>query len=304
MFSFSKNVLKQALDLSPIATVIVDMNHPLQTVVYANQAFEAMSGFDASELVRRRWSDLTSTNEDSVESERVARLKCHHRLGVSEELVLDMVPLYDRPGTPRYWMGTEQQATDAAGGDQGTEREALLSVLRDARMHLRRLDGRDSTTGILSRRAFDDMLQRDWVLARRDQRSLSLMLFRIDAFNDYSEVFGRHAAESCLRKIAHSITGSLKRAGDLTARFEDDQFAVLVAQGDEAKVAEFATSIGAKVRGLAIHHPRSPVDRFVTVSVGVASLTPTVSNSPDDLIERASKNLIKQEDNEKSFGVI
>jgi diguanylate cyclase (GGDEF)-like protein len=304
MFSLNKILLRQALDLSPIATVIVDMNHPVGSVVYANQAFEAMSGFDASELVGRRWAELLSSDADANDSDRVAKLLCHPRLGVSESLALDMVPLYERPGTPRYWMGTEQQATDSAGGIQDSERDALLSVLRDARMHLRRLDGRDSTTGILSRRAFDDMLQRDWVLARRDQRSLSLMLFQIDAFQEYSEVFGRHAADSCLRKVAHSITGSLKRAGDLTARFEDDQFVVLVAQGDENKVADFATSIGAKVRGLAIHHPRSPVDRFVTVSIGVASMLPGAGNGPENLIEKSIKKLKEQTTTDKSFNVI
>jgi len=296
MFSLNKNIFKQALDLSPVATVIVDIHRSSGTVSYANQAFEAMSGFDASELIGRSWEDLIGADdaEGKSDSERVAKLQCHPRLGVSDNLVLDMLPLFDRPGNPRYWVGTERQAMDAEAGSQDAERDALLSVLRDARMHLRRLDGRDSTTGILSRRAFDDMLQRDWVLARRDQRSLSMMLFRIDAFNEYREVFGRHAADSCLRKVAHAITGSLKRAGDLTARFEDDQFAVLVAQDDEAKIADFAISIAGKVRGLSIHHPRSAVDRFVTLSVGVAAVVPAGNNGPNSLIKKSLESLKKQ----------
>ena len=142
MFSLNKTILRQALDLSPIATVIVDKNRPVETIVYANQAFEAISGFDASELVGRRWSELLNPDAGANECERVAKLVSHPRLGVSENLVLDMLPLYERPGNPRYWMGTEQQATDAAG-IQDAERDALLSVLRDARMHLRRLDGRE-----------------------------------------------------------------------------------------------------------------------------------------------------------------
>ena len=170
-------------------------------------------------------------------------------------------------------------------------RAALPAALRDARMHLRRLDGRDSATGILSRHAFDDLLQRDWVLARREQRSLGLMLFQLDGFDAYREVYGRHAADSCLRKVAHAITGSLRRAGDLTARFQDDQFVVLISQGDENKIADLAAAIAGKVRGLSVHHPRSPVDRFVTVSFGVAVGIPASTGSVNVLVEQAEESL-------------
>jgi diguanylate cyclase (GGDEF)-like protein len=202
-----------------------------------------------------------------------------------------MLPLYDQPGTPRFWVGTEQQVSAPELAHQDSEREALLAVLRDARMHLRRLDGRDSATGILNRRAFDDILQRDWVMARRANRNLSLMILRVDGFDAYREVYGRHAADSCLRKVAHAITGSLRRAGDLAARFADDQFVVLIGNGDEANTLRMAEDITAKVRGLSIHHPRSPVDRFITVSFGVASVVPASSQSATTLVEQAQQNM-------------
>jgi len=293
MFNLNKRLFKQALDLSPVATVIVDLNGQEKKIAYVNQAFEALSGYDSSELLGRSWnelaaSDITGTEECSSEVE----LECHPRLGVSDQLQFEMLPLYDRPGTPQYWVGTERQAHAEDAGD--VEREALLAVLRDARMHLRRLDGRDSTTGILSRRAFEDLLQRDWVMARREQRSLGVMVFRLDGFDAYREVYGRHAANSCLRKVAHAITGSLKRASDLTARYSDDQFSVLVGQCEEAKVAELASRIAGKVRGLSIHHPRSPVDRFVTLSFGVAAVVPAGKNTPDALLQQAESSLTEQ----------
>jgi len=296
MFNLNKRILKQALDLSPVATLIVDLNAPLKLVAYANQAFEALSGYDASELIGHSWTELTGKQEDTKETcEQMVELGCHPRLGVSDRLFFDMLPLYDRPGTPRYWVATERPVHDADSESQDSERDALLAVLRDARMHLRRLDGRDSATGILNRRAFDDLLQRDWVMARREGRSLGLLLFQLDAFEAYREVYGRHAADSCLRKVAHAITGSLRRAGDLAARFGDDQFAVLVAQSEVDKAADLAESIAGKVRGLAIHHPRSTIDRFVTVSFGAGSLVASGTNA-GALIELVQDDLIKQPD--------
>lgn len=291
MVNLSKNIIRQALDLSPVATLIVDMKASPRTVQYVNQAFEALSGYDADELLGRSWANLTGEDETEVGGEQQdVVLQCHPRLGAAEEMRLDMLPLYEGPGAPRYWLCAEQQL--AVGADsQDSEREALMSVLREARSHLRRLDGRDTATGLLSRRSFEELLQRDWVLARRERRSLALIVFRLDCFDAYSDVFGRHAADACLRKIAHSITGSLRRAGDLTARCSEDSFVVLMGEADEAQANALASQIAARVHGLAIHHPRSMQDRYVTVSYGLASVTPDGNTGHAGLIETAEKDL-------------
>jgi diguanylate cyclase (GGDEF)-like protein len=202
-----------------------------------------------------------------------------------------MIPLYDRPGIPRYWMGSEQRPVAAEQVGADNEREILLAVLRDASMQLRRLDGRDSVTGVLNRRAFDELLQRDWVMARREQRSLSAILLRLDDFADYREVYGRHAADSCLRKVLHAITGSLRRGGDLVARYGDDRFVVLLNGGEEEHVARLADQIAARVRGLSIHHPRSAQGRFMTASYGLSHMRPDAKNSPEKLLTIADKDL-------------
>ena len=82
---------------------------------------------------------------------------------------------------------------------------------------------------------------------------------------------------------------SLRREGDLTARYADDCFAVLMGDASEAQAAEMAGRIAAKVRGLAIHHPRSMRDRFVTLSWGVASARPEGLGSRPDLIAQATE---------------
>ena len=293
MFNLSKNIIKQALDLSPVATLIIDLRAEPQSVQYANQAFEALSGYDAGELGGRPWAKLTDEADATAPGQRDVQLHCHPRLGAAEQLQFELYPLYDGPGAARYWLATEKQQSDQ-DDQQDPERETLLSVLREARAHLRRADGRDGATGVLNRRAFDDLMHRDWVLARREQHSLAVMVFQIDCFDSYLDVFGRHAADACLRKVAHAITGSLRRAGDLTARYGDDRFVVLLGQGDDQQALERAAVIAAKVRELAIHHPRSLRDRFMTVSFGAASVTPEVLQNQSDLISRAEANLLDQ----------
>jgi diguanylate cyclase (GGDEF)-like protein len=289
MVNLKKNIIRQALDLSPVATLIVDLKASPRSVQYVNQAFEALSGYDAGELLGRSWSELFGDDEPVVMGDpQHVVLQCHPRLGAAEQLILEMLPLYDGPGEPRYWLGTEQQLP-ASSEEDDSDRDALLSVLREARSHLRRLDGRDSITGLLSLRSFEELLQRDWVLARRQNRSLAMLYFRLDHFDAYSDVFGRHAVDACLRKIAHAITGTLRRAGDLTARCADDSFVVLMGEADASQADALANKIADRVRGLAIHHPRSVHDRYVTVSYGVTSVTPDGKRGHSELISKAEE---------------
>ena len=171
MFNLNKRIIRQALDLSPVATVIVDLKTKPHRLVYVNQAFEAVSGYDAGELINHSWDELLAKSDDEAVAEgQIAYVECHPRLGVAEQICMELLPLYHQPGVPQYWVGTERELSPVELDEQDNERDALLSVLRDARMHLRRLDGRDSATGMLNRRTFDDLFRRDWVMARREQR--------------------------------------------------------------------------------------------------------------------------------------
>ncbi len=290
MLKPGKNVLKQALDLSPVATAIVDRRGSRPVIAYVNQAFEALSGYDSGELAGRSWNDMLDDTSTGEAGDAIVQLRCHGRRGVADRLTLDLTPLYEGPGAPRYWLATEQQA-DYDERNTDPERQTLLGVLREARSCLRRTDNRDLVTGALNRRIFDELLLRDWLLARREQRAVALLLFRVDCFAAYSEVYGRHAADACLRKVAHAITGSLRRASDLTARYGEDRFAVLIGEADTTHAAKLAERIAGRVRGLAIHHPRALQERFVTVSWGVASRIPASRDHKPDLIAMAEAGL-------------
>jgi PleD family two-component response regulator len=49
----------------------------------------------------------------------------------------------------------------------------------------------------------------------------------------------------------------------------------VLTQGDAAdKASQYARVVAQRVRDLLIHHPRAAVERYITVSAGVASLVP------------------------------
>lgn len=270
----TNNLLIQALDQCASGTLIVDAKDARCAIVYANAAFSDLTGWDANALTGQSLTDFLVNGElpgpDTPELEQ----RWRSRTAAPVNLTLRVAPLYQRPGLPDYWLLTHPGPAAARGGSRGESTRT------------------DPVTGLPSRRVFDEVLRRDWGMARRDGRGLSLILFQIDAMASYQEVFGRHAAEACLRKVGHAISGALHRCGDLAARFDADRFAALVGGGSEAEVEAFAASIASRVRDLAIHHPRSAADRFVTVSTGVAAMVPTGDEPEDVLLERAQDDLV------------
>ena len=85
-----------------------------------------------------------------------------------------------------------------------------------------------------------------------------------------------------------------RSSGDFAARYGSDQFAVLVGSADESQALELAERVAQKVRNLSIHHPRSPVARFVTVSYGVASEIPAWTAASTTIFDQAEEQLAQQ----------
>ena len=117
------------------------------------------------------------------------------------------------------------------------------------------------------------MLEHDWAVASREKSPLSLVVFTLDEFEAYTEVFGQHAADSCMRRVGQTVRRCLRRASDVIGRMPGNQVVVLSHASDAVGVREFAGRISAAVRELGLHHPRSSVAKFVTVSfeIGVST---------------------------------
>src|SRR5690606_24351594 len=158
-----------------------------------------------------------------------------------------------------------------SGHDSGpaASHEDMHHALLKAKRRIRDLSRDDPVTGLLNEAAFREVLEHDWAVAAREKSSLALIAFTLDHFDAYLEVFGRHATDSCLRRVAQTIRRCMRRASDVAARIateDGDVLVVLSHSSDEGGVVEFAERLGGAVRELGLHHPRSKAARFVTVS--------------------------------------
>jgi len=268
--SINRKILEQVIEASAEPLVILRVDHPDWPVELSNAAFNSIGGEDVrkqpfadviEQLVGR---ELALEISETVRSQQETSFPVE--LGGREYLLaLKPLSLPDQSDARFYvafWRGGAG-AGAVAGSDM---HHALLKAKR--RIH--DLSRDDPVTGLLKDKAFRDVLEHDWAVAAREKSSLALVLFTLDEFDAYIDVFGRHAADSCLRRVGQAVRRCLRRASDVVGRPDGARLIVLSHAADEEGVHEFASRISAAVRELGLHHPRSTVSKFVTVSFRVA----------------------------------
>lgn len=268
-----RKVLEQVIAASAEPLLIIRLDHPDWPVVLSNAAFDAIGGEDACErpfadvveqLVGR---DLAVEVSESLRSEDETSFPVE--LG-GREYLLALRPLtVANEAVPKFY-AAYWRAGAGAGAVAGSE---MHHELLKAKRRIRDLSRDDPVTGLLNERAFNDVLEHDWAVASREKTALSVVIFTLDEFDAYTQVFGQHAADSCMRRVGQAMRRCLRRASDVVGRLQGNQVVVLSHASDELGVREFAARISQAVRELGLHHPRSSVAKFVTVSFEIGRST-------------------------------
>jgi diguanylate cyclase (GGDEF)-like protein/PAS domain S-box-containing protein len=296
--SIDSSLLQSLVDSAPDGVVICEARAGDWKVVFVNAAMEQLTGYDG-DFIRGR--DLRFLHGEDREQEGLAKIRnalregaaCHTMLrnyrrdGTMFWNEVTVTPLRDRDGNVTHFASFHREGGDRLrlseareSRDPALNTQTMLAYLRD-----------DKLTGLLRRTYFEELVKRDWGLAQRESRRLSFLVFDLDCFIQYKETFGRPGADQSFRRIARVIGGCFRRASDLCGRFDEDQIAALTTGLDLVQAAKLAEAVLARVRDLAIHHPRSNVSRYVTASAGVVSLVPPHDAAPNRVYESALKAL-------------
>ena len=150
--------------------------------------------------------------------------------------------------------------------------------------HLVRTDG---LTGLLNRRAFDDAIDAEIRRTSRSGTALSLLLVDVDLFKSYNDQYGHLAGDEALRRVANLLKGSLKRPGDVVARFGGEEFVAILPDTDEDGAYLVAEGFRRALSDARLPHALADKG-YITASIGVATYMPdVVIRSPVELIETA-----------------
>jgi diguanylate cyclase (GGDEF)-like protein/PAS domain S-box-containing protein len=286
--------VQRILDSAPEGIAICDARAADFPVVYVNAAFEQLTGYAAAELMGSNLRLLQGADREQEGRRRISEalargeecrvlLRNYRKSGEMLWSEMYLQPMRDDQGQLTHYVGF---CRDASSRLKSAERstEGLQIVQRE-----------DRVTGLSSRPWLDELLEREWLIARREERPLTLVLFDVDAMGLYNDTFGKAAGDACLKRIARTIAGAFRRGSDVVACWDGGIIAVLAAHRDGFSVAgvvEHAQSTVRKVAEMRVHHPRSPTQKFVTVTAGLATVFPQRDEqSPSRLVERAGNAL-------------
>ena len=138
----------------------------------------------------------------------------------------------------------------------------------------------DPLTGLLNRRALEELLDTELERASRADRPLSVIVGDLDSFATVNEHHGHAAGDTALQLVAGGCL-KWKRRIDQAARIGGEEFALLLPETDERG----AFIVAERLRR-ATHRTFADVSIPVTISFGVAS-SPAHGTDPVSLLRAA-----------------
>lgn len=169
----------------------------------------------------------------------------------------------------------------------------LYHQLEQANQELEKLTVIDSLTNIANRRKFDQYITSEWQRLAREQAPLSLILCDIDYFKLYNDTYGHQAGDRCIKWVARAIEKAVKRPADLLARYGGEEFAIILPNTTVDGAECVAQQIRSQIQALELPHIMSPIDIYITLSMGVAGYIPSHDSADSSLIAAADSCLYR-----------
>ncbi|HEX4241736.1 MAG TPA: diguanylate cyclase [Steroidobacteraceae bacterium] len=298
MTGIDPSSFRRLIEASPEGIALVDALHPEQPVTYVNRAFEVLTGYSADELAGRNLRLLQGEDREQDGRHRLREalqrsepcrvlLRNYRKDGTVFWNELSVQPLLDEAGRVTHFAGFHRDAGERLRVDPKLTRDSLSGSHQPTAVAIRD----DRLTGLYTLAYLEELLKRDWAVAQREKRSIAVFAIDFDALDVYNATFGRAAGDSTIRRVAHVVSGCLRRASDVTARIDGGSLLAFASGLDLEQALAMGQLMAERVRDLRIHNPRSAVLRYVSISIGVAAAQPGAADSPSDLVHKAQKQL-------------
>lgn len=161
--------------------------------------------------------------------------------------------------------------------------------LERANQKLQELSLTDGLTGLFNRRHFDESYELQFKRATRDKTPLAILMIDADHFKRINDTWGHLAGDDCLVAIASVLRHQARRENDLVARFGGEEFAVLLMNTEPQHALRIAEDIRQGVEDAVIDIGSESLT--LTISIGMAAITPTSAAHPSQLLHAADEAL-------------
>ncbi len=149
----------------------------------------------------------------------------------------------------------------------------------------------DGLTGVYNRRFFDETLDKQILLAKRQKKPLCLLIMDIDHFKNFNDTYGHITGDSVLKRLTKSLNNSI-RESDILARYGGEEFVIIMPDASLPDALGKADEVRQNIESMDLDNLVSGQTLHMTISIGVASF-PEHGTEPDALVAAADNALYK-----------
>jgi diguanylate cyclase (GGDEF)-like protein len=146
--------------------------------------------------------------------------------------------------------------------NQCLEKHLTLKDKEKLEEEVRGLSITDDLTGLYNYRHFFKTLEKELVRMKRQKTSLSLLMFDLDNFKRYNDLYGHLEGDRVLKKIGETIKNSIRSNVDSGYRYGGDELAALLIGATHDQAMAIAERIRSTVEQAGFEN--------ITVSIGLA----------------------------------
>jgi two-component system cell cycle response regulator len=146
--------------------------------------------------------------------------------------------------------------------NQCLEQYKTLREKESLEEEVRRLSITDDLTGLYNHRHFFKTLEAELVRLKRQKTSLSLLMFDLDNFKKYNDLYGHLEGDKVLKTVGEIVKNSIRSNVDSGYRYGGDEFTVLLIGASADRAMTIAERIRTSIEQGESHH--------ITVSIGLS----------------------------------
>ncbi len=277
----------RALESSANAILISELGAPDNPCIYANPAFQRITGYGVAEVVGRNGRflverDLAQPGVDVIRAalrqrtEGTAVVRAYRKDSSPFWAEVSVAPVPDEAGVVTHYVSILNDVTEKKRYEQQLEHQAT----------------HDALTGLPNRTLLQDRLDQAIRRARRKGCLAAVVFIDLDNFKYINDSLGHDLGDALLRVIARRLK-SCVRDEDTVARHGGDEFVlVLDEQPDEAGIHRLVHRVSATITRPCRLHNR---ELSVTCSLGFA-VYPEDGRDRRTLIKNADAAMYRAKD--------
>ncbi|MBW4838952.1 MAG: EAL domain-containing protein [Paenibacillaceae bacterium] len=220
------SALLRAIDRMGVGLAITDPNLEDNPLIYVNQGFEQITGYNRVEVLRRnlRFLQGEETNKEHLDVIRKAvkeigsatvRIKNYRKDGSTYWNQFVISPILDSEGHPLYFIGLQFDVTQEVEQQQAsTER-------------LRQLSHFDPVTQLLNSNRFKELMFAELRSAQEENTMAAVICINLNRFRHVNESFGESDGNELLRQVAERLRHSFPEGTPMCRNFADEFFVLV-----------------------------------------------------------------------------